>query len=159
MRNAEPKAPVVRTLLAGVAAGFALNVAMFLTFGLIGFGVGGHGILLNPSLQSPKLIAVWTTLPPLPRIVSQPILMVTALTVLAVLHAFIYRWLAPGWPPGILRRTVRMALLLFLTCFLFFEFFTPFNQLHEPLPLILLELVFWAIVALAEASAIAWIVE
>jgi hypothetical protein len=39
--------------------------------------------------------------------------------------------------------------------FLFWEFFTPFNQLGEPLPLIAIELVFWATIALAEAFAIA----
>jgi hypothetical protein len=37
----------------------------------------------------------------------------------------------------------------------FWEFFTPFNQLGEPVPLIALELVFWAVVAVAESFAIA----
>ena len=49
-----------RTLLAGVAGGFAMNVAMMLTFRLIGFGIDGDGILLDPRVQSSKLIAVWT---------------------------------------------------------------------------------------------------
>ena len=38
----------------------AMNVAMLLTFRLIGFGWNGDGILLDPNRQSPKLIAVWT---------------------------------------------------------------------------------------------------
>jgi hypothetical protein len=58
-----------------------------------------------------------------------------------------------------------MAGLLFALCYLFWEFFTPFNQFAEPLPLIMLELAFWAIVALAEGMALAvaaewlWIAE
>jgi hypothetical protein len=43
--------------------------------------------------------------------------------------------------------------------FFFWEFFTPFNQFGEPLPLIALELAFWALIAVAEAFAIASIME
>jgi hypothetical protein len=39
---------------------------------LIGFGWNGGGILLDPSVQSPKLIAVWTKLEPLPLVVNAP---------------------------------------------------------------------------------------
>ena len=42
---------------------------------------------------------------------------------------------------------------------MFWEFFTPFNQFGEPLPLVALELGFWAIIALAEAFVIAAILE
>ncbi len=68
-----------------------MNIAMLLAFRLIGFGDGTRGVLLNPSLQSDKLIAVRTRI--------------------------------------------------------------------EPLPLVILELAFWAIVAIAKSFAIAWIVE
>jgi hypothetical protein len=43
--------------------------------------------------------------------------------------------------------------------FLFWEFFTPFNQFGEPLPLLALELSFWALIALAEAFTIAFVME
>ena len=50
-------------MLTTAAAGWAaFNAAMFLTFQLIGFGMDGHGVLLNPATQSAKLIAVWTKL-------------------------------------------------------------------------------------------------
>jgi hypothetical protein len=39
------------------------------------------------------------------------------------------------------------------------EFFTPFNLFGEPLPLIGLELVFWATIAFAEAFVIASVFE
>jgi hypothetical protein len=43
--------------------------------------------------------------------------------------------------------------------FLFWEFFTPFNQFGEPVELIALELCFWAVIALADGLTIAGIME
>ena len=147
------------TLIAGLAGGLALNLAMLLTFRLIGFGWNGGGILLDPSIQNPKLIAVWTQLEPLPLVVSNPAPIIAGLIVFAILHAFVYRWLAPGWPPGVTARALRLTALIFLLSFVFWEFFTPFNQFGEPLVLITLELAFWAATALAEAFAIAGVLE
>jgi hypothetical protein len=56
-------------------------------------------------------------------------------------------------------RALRLAGLLFFMVFLFWEFFTPFNQFGEPLPLIALELSFWTVIAIAEAVVIASIME
>jgi len=56
-----------RILLAGLAGGVATNLAMLVTFRLLGFG---SGFLLDPRWQSPKLIAVWTQIEPLPRVVN-----------------------------------------------------------------------------------------
>lgn len=143
-------------MLATAAAGWgAFNVAMFFTFRLIGFGVDGHGVLLNPETQSAKLIAVWTKLEPLPLVVAKPHVIVLGLYAFAFMQAVTYRLLSPAWPAGIRPRALRLAVLRFVLTFLFWEFFTPFNQLGEPLPLIAVELSFWAVVALAEAFAIA----
>jgi hypothetical protein len=59
------KNPILRTLIAGLAGGLAMNVVMLLTFRLAGFGWNGGGILLNPSVQSQKLITVWAQIEPL----------------------------------------------------------------------------------------------
>jgi hypothetical protein len=56
-------------------------------------------------------------------------------------------------------RALRLAGLLFFMTYLFWEFFTPYNQFGEPLPLIALELGFWALIALSEAFAIAIVME
>lgn len=142
-------AKLPRTLVAGIAAGLALNLAMLLTFRLMGFGWRGGGILLDPTRQSPKLIEVWTKLEPLPLVVANPTPIIAGLMLFGVGHAFVYRWLAPHWPPGVLPRGLRLAGLIFFLSFLFWEFFTPFNQFGEPLPLI----------ALAEGLAIAGVFE
>jgi hypothetical protein len=148
-----------KTVLAGIAGGLATNVAMLLTFRLLGFGWEGGGILLDPALQSPKLIDVWTRLEPIPLVASRPPVIITGLIILGIGHAFIYRWLSRAWPAGIGARTWRMALLLFFFSYLFWEFFTPFNQFGEPLALIGIELLFWAVIALSEALAIAVVME
>ena len=148
-----------RTLVAGIAGGMAMNLVMLLTFRAIGFGWEGDGILLTSSIQSQKLIAVWTTLEPLPLVAVNPAPIIVGLVLFGIGHAFIYRWLSVAWPPGVMRRALRFAGLIFFMTYLFWEFFTPFNQFGEPLPLIALELSFWAAIAVVEAVVIATIVE
>jgi len=153
------KIPILRTVLAGLAGGLALNLAMILTFLLLGFGMNKDGILLDPSLQSAKVISVWTVLEPIPLVVASPAPIVIGLILLGIGHALIYGWLAPNWPKGIIPRALRMGVLVFFFSFLFWEFFTPFNMFGEPGPLLGLELIFWAIIAFADAFAIAAVFE
>lgn len=150
---------IVRVVFAGFVGGVALNLGMLLTFRLLGFGWDGGGILLDPSIQSPKLIAVWTQIEPIPLVISNPAPIITGLILFGIGHAFIYRWLAPAWPAGIRARAWRMAALVFFLSFLFWEFFTPFNQFGEPVLLIGLELAFWAAISMAEGLAIAAVFE
>jgi len=150
---------MLRTLFAGLAGGLAFNLAMLLTFRLTGFGLDGQGFLLTDPTQSAKLIAVWTTLEPLPLVVTQPHLILGGQMLFALGHAFIYRALSLHWPSGVWPRAWRFAGLSFFMTFLYWEFFTPFNQFGEPVPLILRELGFWGVIALAEALAIAAVSE
>ncbi len=153
------KNPILRTLIAGLAGGVVLNLTMLLTFRLIGFGWNGGGILLDPSMQSKKLIAVWTEIEPTPLVVSRPAPIIVGLMLFGIGHAFVYRWLSPAWPSGIPAKAARLAALIFLLTFVFWEFFTPFNQFGEPFLLIGLELIFWAVIAIAEALTIASVIE
>jgi hypothetical protein len=150
---------MLKTVLAGIAGGMTFNLAMLFTFRAIGFGWDGQGFLITSSIQSQKLIAVWTSLEPLPMIVSNPAPIIGGIVLFGIGHAFVYRWLATAWPAGIVPRALRFAGLQFFMTFMFWEFFTPFNQFGEPLPLVALELVFWGIIALAEAFVIAAILE
>ena len=132
---------------------------MALTFRLIGFGWDGDGFLLDPSLQSNKLIAVWTRLEPLPLISTKPATMLVGLVLFGVGHALIYRWLAPAWPAGVAPRATRLGALVCFLSFGWFEFFTPFNLFGEPVSLISAQLLFWAAAAAAEALVVAAIME
>lgn len=153
------KYSLTRSLLAGLAGGAALNLSMLLTFRAVGLGWHDNGILLNSTLQSAKLIAVWKIMTPIPRVVTHPVAMGLGVCAFAMGHAAIYGWLAPNWPGGIASRAWRMALLVWFLSFAFFEFFTPFNMFGEPLFLLAIELSFWVIVALAECLAIAVVFE
>jgi hypothetical protein len=153
------KPSTIRTALAGTAGGMAMNITMLLTFRLLGFGWNGKGILVNSDLQSSKLIAVWTKIEPLPLVVFNPAPIIIGIILFGAIHAFVYRSFSAAWPSGVLRRGLRMASLIFFLVFLFWEFFTPFNLFGEPLTLIGLELVFWALIALADGLAIAIIME
>jgi MFS superfamily sulfate permease-like transporter len=148
-----------RTLVAGITGGIAMNIAMVLTFRLIGFGIHADGFLLDPSIQSRKLIAVWTEMEPIPLVVTRPVPIILGIIFFGIVHAYFYRWISPAWPPGILRRALSFALLVFLLTFVFWEFFTPFNQFGEPLGLIAIELCFWAVIALVDGLIIAAIME
>jgi len=159
MQESRPLKSISTTLLPGLAGGLTLNLGMLLTFRLLGFGWQGGGILLDPAFQNDKLIAVWTRLEPLPLVVANPAPIVAGLMLFGLGHGFIYRWLAPGWPAGLWARAWRLAALVFFLSFLFWEFFTPFNQFGEPWPLIGLELLFWAAIALAEGVVVAAVLE
>ena len=84
------KPNITRTLADGLAAGAAFSLTAFLTFGVVGAGLDHRsGILFRARDQSPKLIAVWTTLPPLPLAVRFPPALLAGYFVFAVGHAFI----------------------------------------------------------------------
>jgi len=135
-----------------------MNVSMLLTFRLLGFGWNGDGILIKSTSQSNKLIAVWTEIEPLPLVVNTPAPIIVGIILFGVIHAYLFRWISPPWPKGIFNRGLRFAGLIFLTTFLFWEFFTPFNLFGEPLHLIGLELIFWACIALADGLVIATLI-
>lgn len=146
-----------KTLLAGIAGGLAMNITMLLTFRLLGFGWDGDGILIKSASQSQKLVDVWTELEPLPLVVNRPAPIIIGIILFGIIHAYIYRWLSPTWPAGIINKGLRFAGLVFVMTFLFWEFFTPLNLFGEPLHLIALELIFWALIALADGMTIAFI--
>lgn len=153
------KPSFLRTVLAGISGGLGMNLAMLFTFRFIGFGWKGKGILLDSAVQSRKLIAVWTEIEPLPLVVNEPAPIIAGIILFGIIHAFVYRWISPAWPEGVVPRGIRMSVLIFLLVFSFWEFFTPFNLFGEPLPLIGLELFFWAIIALVDGFIIAFVID
>jgi hypothetical protein len=149
------KTPIVRTLWAGAAAGLALSLVNFLTFGLLGGSHQGQtGLLFNPATQSPKVIAVYKVMEPLPFIVTRPYLILAGFVAFAIGHALLYRSVAPAWPDQVVAQLWRLALTLWFVSALFFEFLAPFNLLHEPLRVQVWELLFWALSCIAEATVI-----
>jgi hypothetical protein len=154
------KPPISRTLVAGVAGGVGFGLTTFLTFVLIGSGLDHRsGPLFDPSLQSSKVLAVWTQMEPLPLFVTKPHLMLLGYVVFGIGHALLYRSVASAWPEPVAARIWRLAAIMWSLSYVFFEFLGPFNLLGEPLRLVALELSFWALAALVEATIIVLMLE
>lgn len=148
----------LKILLAGISGGLAMNLAMLLTFRVLGFGWDGDGILISAASQSRKLIAVWTELEPIPLVVNAPAPIIIGIIGFGIIHAYLFSWLSASLPNGVIDAGLRFGGLVFVMTFLFWEFFTPFNLFGEPLHLIALELLFWACIALADGLVISTII-
>ena len=143
---------MLKTVIAGV-----VGVVAFLIVNFLGFSVAGP-ILFDPDLQSAKLIAVWDEIEPLPPAHGEAATL-SILILIAVGRAFVYRWLAPAWPTGLVARALRYALLVWSLTFFFVEFAAPFTLFGEPVWLVLIELVILAVAVLAEAFVLTGIIE
>jgi hypothetical protein len=137
--------------LAGVLASSVFFLLSALTFYVLGVL---PGILFNPAIQSPKVIAVVQTLEPLPVMQTAPYIVLAGWSVIFIGYAFLFNHISVLWPHNQWARIWRLTLLMWFFSLLFFEFQGPYNLLGEPLPLLALELVFWAICALGAAAVI-----
>lgn len=115
-------------------------------------------LILTPEFgQSQKLINVWRLWEPLPRITEQPsVPMIAGFFLFTLLHVLVYLRLAPLLPGrGWVGKGLSLGLGIWVFQYGYFEFFTPFNQYREPLPLIAYELGLQGIMAAVEGLAIA----
>jgi hypothetical protein len=147
--------PLAKTLAAGLLGGLAFAMMTFLTFVLLGSGLDqASGPLVDPRIQSPKLLAVSSELEPLPLFVTAPHVVLVGYVLFGVGHAVLFRSVQRAWPEGYVARTWRLALVVWTLSCLFFELLGPLNLLAEPLLLVALELTFWMAAAVAEAMII-----
>lgn len=143
---------VLRTVAAGAA-----GLVVFIIVNAVGFSLA-DAILFDPKIQSAKLIAVWDEIEPLPPAHGE----VATLSILIFIYigrAFVYRWLAVGWPPGVVPRALRYGLLIWFLSFFFVEFSAAFTLFGEPVGLVFIELTILGIAALAESFVMAGIME
>jgi hypothetical protein len=119
---------------------------------LAGSRRGEQGLLFDPETQSPKVIAVWKQLEPLPRVIETPLVIIGGMSPSGLsTRCCTARWRRPG-RGGIYPRAWRLAGV-------FSEFMGPFNLLHQPLPLSVIAWGFWAVAALLEAVVIVAVLE
>lgn len=136
-----------RTSLSGVFAGVVFSFLSGLTFYDIGVR---SGILFNPAYQSAKVLAVVPSM----VMVRAPYIIFAGWTLILIGYAFLFARISVLWPHGYWRRLWRLGLLIWFFSLLFFEFQGPYNLLREPIPLLLLELLFWMICAFGAAAVI-----
>jgi hypothetical protein len=138
----------------GVLGGLTFAVVNYLTFGLFsGSRAGETGLLFDPSSQSAKVIAVWKDIQPLPWLVTQPWIIAIGLVFFGIIYAGVYASVEKAWPPGMVARVGRLTALTFVAP-IFFEMMGPFNLLHEPTHLQLIEFAFWLMACAAQSLVI-----
>lgn len=137
--------PWLRAAVGGAAGAVAAFALAFLLF----FRLAGP-LLFDPVLQSPKLLAVWQELEPLPLVLADPGLFTVGVALLGAVHGLVFRGIVRGLPADPLRRGLAFGLVLWALMALFFEFFAPLNLFGEPLALVALELALWLPVLLVE---------
>jgi len=125
-----------------IAAPVAAILNMFLVFALFMNPVSREIIFSESMGQSPKLVAVWNTLQPIPSLASlTPALIITPLIYTAI-FAVLYDAI-PG--TGRIKKGFSFSVIIWSLIAVFFELFTPHGLFGEPLNLLAYELLMWFI--------------
>lgn len=155
----------LRLLGAGAVAFAATGAAAFVLWG----NPLTWQLLLTPEFgQSDKLLAVWLYLPPRPKAdlwtpgafgSAGQLQMAGLLFGLTLAHAWVYGVVRASLPGRGWRKGLGFGVGIWLFSYLFYELFTPFNLLGEPLHLLAYELILWLGVALTEGCTLATLIE
>lgn len=140
---------IVRIIAAGVAGGLAWLAGLYVFF------VPAQTILADPALQSAKFLRVFTEIEPLPRAATSPWILLLALPSIGVIHASVFAALRHGLPGRGWREGASFGLIAWALMVPWFEFYLPWNVMHEPFALVLLEALLWALVLQLVGIAIA----
>jgi len=115
-------------------------VNMFVLFALFMNPFSQSVIFSNTLDQSPKLVAVWNTLAPVPQITS----LIPALLITPAIFSFFFAVLYDSIPGhGKIKKGFAYGIILWGTIAVFFELFTPLGLFGEPLHLLAYELFLW----------------
>lgn len=145
---------LIRALSAGFAGGIAWIGGMVLFFG------PAQSILANPDFQSQKFLFVVEQLEPLPHTAGAWWILPIGLLAIGMLYGIVYHFVRkafpgkPWWKKGVQFGLVAWALMV-----PWFEFYLPWNVMHEPAMLVVFEIVLWMGVLLIVGIAIAGVYE
>ncbi|MDX1642502.1 MAG: hypothetical protein R3220_12435 [Balneolaceae bacterium] len=141
---------LLRSLLAGLAGGVAWILSMMLFFG------PAQAILASPEYQSQKFLAIFGQIEPLPRTAVAGWILPAGLVLIAVLFALVYPVIRRAFPENPWwKKGLKFGLISWVFMVPWFEFYLPWNVMHEPLMLVILEMVLWMAVLLCVGLAIA----
>lgn len=128
---------VIRIFLAGIAGGVAWIVGMKLFFG------PAQSILADPQLQSSKFRAVMEQMDPLPRMAGNMWIIIVGLLFIGIIYAIVFSCIENGMTGTYFKKGIKFGLLSWALMVPWFEFYLPWNVMHEPLLLVLLEVLCW----------------
>ncbi len=131
---------IPRVVVGGVSAGIVWYAALVVFFG------PAQRILANPSFQSAKFLAVFSEIEPLPRASVNPWILVGGLLVIGIVYSAAFTVVERALPRRSWLRGMTFGLVAWGLMVPWFEFYLPWNVMHEPLGLVLLEGVLWVLV-------------
>lgn len=145
---------LLRATAAGLAGGLAWIVGLMVFFG------PAQAILANPAFQSQKFLYVMGQLEPLPRTAEVWWLLPVVLLAIGILYGIAYHFVrrafpdSPWWSKGL-----KFGLLVWVIMVPWFEFYLPWNVMHEPFMLVMLEMALWLAVMLTVGITVAFAYE
>lgn len=119
---------------------------------------GAQQFLGNPEYQSEKFIQVFAVLEPLPRMALSPWFIWVGMFVVGLFPATVFLYLNKLLPGNWWQRGLKYGLIHWALITPWFEFYLPYNTMHEPFILVLLECVLWFFVAVSLGLIISFIV-
>ena len=123
-----------------IATPITAIVNMFVLYALFMNPISQSVIFSNTFDQSPKLVAVWNTLEPVPQMTS----LVPSLLITPAIFSFFFAVLYDSIPGhGKIKKGFSYGIILWGTIAVFFELFTPLGLFGEPLHLLAYELFLW----------------
>lgn len=118
---------------------------------------GAQHLLSNPAYQSSKFLKVFLEIEPLPRMFAGSYFIWEGFAVCGLFLAGAFLIVNPGLKGGWLRKALSFGLLHWLLMVPWFEFYLPYNVMHESLPLVLFEALLWMATNLATAVVLSFI--
>lgn len=126
-------------------------IILFIGSGLVWFGAlnvffvysGAQSILGNTEYQSSKFIKTFTEYEPLPLMATDPSVVWKGLLVAGLLAAIAFAIVNRNLEGGWLKRGVIFGMIHWLLMTPWFEFYLPYNVMHEPILLVVLEGLLW----------------
>lgn len=100
-------------------------------------------ILGNPEYQSEKLLTVFRTLEPLPRMEVNFWIFPVGIFVISLFYSGLFEYLKDKLPGNRWKKGLTFGVMAWVLMVPFFEFYLPWNVMHEPFALVLLEMVCW----------------
>lgn len=103
---------------------------------------GAQKILANPELQSEKFINSFMKTEPLPRMI-EPFFMWKGMFLVGLFLGTTVIYLNSLLSGNLLIKGVKLGILHWMIAIPWFEFYLPFNVMHEPISLVLFESILW----------------
>lgn len=144
---------ILNVIVSGLAGGVVWMLSIFIFFGPT------QAILANPDYQSAKFLLVMTELEPYPRVSDSIWILVTGVLIICILYALVYRTIRKALAGNWRKKGMKFGLIAWALMVPWFEFYLPWNVMHEPTLLVLLEMILWLAVMLSVGMTIAGVYE